>query len=454
VKAVVIGAGATGLAAAYLLSRAGVQVSVVEAADRAGGLLSTFDVGDGRLLEHFYHHFFTHDAEIRWLLQELGPQERIEIRDSSMGVFRNGRLHPFNGAGDLLRFRPLGLADRLRFAVSSAVLASFRGYAGREDVPCLDWFDRWAGRAATDAIWRPLLESKFGAAAPRIPLAWMAGRLRQRARSRRLGREQLGYLAGSLQVLVDRLAEVLAATGVEIIVGRPVTEILVENGRVAGVRSDCGEIRADRVVSTVPTTILAEWVRPIQPSYADQLARIRYLGALCTVLSLSEPLSDVYWTNVTDPGFDFSGLIEHTNLVPAAHYGGRHLVYLSRYLTAGDPLWKLSDDALLDRQLTQLGAMFGRPVRRLLRRHWIFRGRFAATLTEMGFHRLIPAMQSPLPNLFVAGMCHIYPDERSVNNSIRVAAELVRAMGFCDVAEAVPRGLSLSARYGAANPAA
>ena len=37
----------------------------------------------------------------------------------------------------------------------------------------------------------------------------------------------------------------------------------------------------------------------------------------------------------------------------------------------------------------------------------------------------------------------------SVNNSIRVAAELVCAMGFYDAAEAVPRGLSLSARYGA-----
>ena len=344
------------------------QVSVVEAADRGGGLLSTFDVGDGRLLEHFYHHFFTHDAEIRWLLQELGLQERIEFRDSSMGVFRAGRLHPFNGAADLLRFRPLGLVDRLRFALSSAVLASFRGYAGREHVPCLDWFDRWAGRGATDAIWRPLLESKFGAAAPRIPLAWMAGRLRQRARSRRRGREQLGYLAGSLQMLVDRLAEVLAAAGVEILLAARLRNCSSRMAALRASRSDRGDIR--------PTG----WCRPFPPrswptgsgpsSRPMPINCARYLGALCTVLSLDEPLSDVYWTNVTDPGFDFSGLIEHTNLVPAAHYGGRHLVYLSRYPTAGDPLWKLSDDALLERQLTQLDTMFGRPVRRLLRRHW------------------------------------------------------------------------------------
>ena len=51
-------------------------------------------------------------------------------------------------------------------------------------------------------------------------------------------------------------------------------------------------------------------------------------------------------------------------------------------------------------------------------------------------------------NLYVGAMCHVYPDERSVNNSVRVAAELVRALGFPEAADAVPRGLSLAGKYG------
>jgi hypothetical protein len=39
-----------------------------------------------------------------------------------------------------------------------------------------------------------------------------------------------------------------------------------------------------------------------------------------------------------------------------------------------------------------------------------------------------------------------YPDERSVNNSIRVAAEAVSAMGWAG--DPVPRHLSLAAKYG------
>ena len=47
-------------------------------------------------------------------------------------------------------------------------------------------------------------------------------------------------------------------------------------------------------------------------------------------------------------------------------------------------------------------------------------------------------------------MAHVYPDERSVSNSVRVAAELARAMGHAPLADRVPRGISLAGRYGAA----
>ena len=449
VKVVVIGAGATGLVTAYLLARSGAEVTVVEGASRSGGLLGTFDVGEGQLLEHFYHHFFTHDAEMNWLLGELRLEDSVFYRQTSMGVFRDGRINPFDGMGDLLKFRPIGLPDRLRFGFSSAMLAYLDKYGDKEDVSCLAWFDRWAGRKATDAIWRPLLKIKFGDAAEKIPLAWMAGRLRQRARSRKAGSEQLGYIRGSLQVLVDRLVDELRELGGTIRTGTPVERLLVQRGQVAGVATGADNIWADRVVATVPTSVLADLVRDEDRQYAEQLDRIKYIAAMCTVLSLKEPLSPVYWTNVTDPGYDFGGVIEHTNFVPAEEYGGRHLVYLSRYLGTDDPLWSMDDDRLLDRQLNQLGKMYGRNVRPLLERSWIFRARHGATMTDMGFHEKIPRMDSPLKNLLVASMCHIYPDERSVNNSIRVAAEAVRHLNLEKTADEVPRGLSFSAKYAA-----
>lgn len=447
-KYVVLGAGATGLAAAYLLQRTGHQVTVLEGAAQPGGLLSTFDVGNGKRLEYFYHHFFTHDAEINWLLGELGLGDRVAFLPTSMGITRGGKHYAFNGIKDLLRFKAIGLLGRFRFGFSSALLAYLPWYANAETTNSLRWFERWAGRAATEAIWRPMLGIKFGDAASRIPLAWMAGRLRQRVRSRKKGEERLGYLRGSLQVLVDRWVEELRGKGIEIKLNAKCDRFLMEDGHVVGVHTSQGEVRGDVVVSTLPTTALSSLVKPLDAAYAEQLDRIKYMGAMCVVLSLKEQLSPAYWLNVADPGYDFGGVIEQTNFLSPVDYDGQHLLYLSRYLTEDHPLWSMPEGELLDRQYDQLHRLFGRDVRPILNRAWVFRGRNAAPVTEIGFYERIPQFQSPLSGLFMASMAHIYPDERSVNNSLRVAAELVRAMGHGDVADQVPRGLSLSAKYG------
>jgi protoporphyrinogen oxidase len=450
---VILGGGATGLTTAYLLRQSGHRITVLEGASQPGGLLSTFDVGGGHRLEYFYHHFFTHDAEINWLLAELGIADQVSFLPTSMGITRGGRHYPFNGIKDLLKFQAIGLMGRLRFGFSSALLAYLPGYANAETTNSMKWFSRWAGSSATDAIWRPMLGIKFGEAAERIPLAWMAGRLRQRVRSRKKGVEKLGYLQGSLQVLVDRLVQQLQTDGVDLRLNTRCERLLLQDGKAVGVSTTQGNVPADLVVSTLPTTNLVPLVKPHASEYADQLSRIKYMGAMCVVLSLKEQLSPVYWLNVADPGYDFGGVIEQTNFIPPERYGGQHLVYLSRYLHENNPLWSMPEDELIARQLDQLERLFGRPVKPLVNKHWVFRGRHAAPVTEMGFHELIPSFKTPIPGLFLASMCHIYPDERSVNNSIRVSAELLRAMGFGTLADRVPRGLSLSAKYGGANPA-
>src|SRR5262249_13321727 len=168
----------------------------------------------------------------------------------------------------------------------------------------------------------------------------------------------------------------------------------------------------------------------------------------CFSVSMREPLSDIYWLNVADPGYDFGGVIEQTNFVGPENYGGKHIAYFSRYIDADNSLWTAPDEQLTERFLRQAERLYGRSLKSAVLKTWVFRGRYASPRPELGFHRLIPKFRSPIPGLFVASMCHVYPDERSVNNSVRVAAEVVRALGDDAAANAVPRNLSLSAKYG------
>lgn len=448
-KVVVIGAGATGLAASYILRQADVKVVMVEGDAQAGGLLKTFEVGEGHRLEFFYHHFFTHDAEIIWLLRELGLSDQVVFRPTTMGIFRGGQVYPFNGPKDVLKFRAVSILPRLRFGLSSALLTYWTSFTRRDYASAIEWFRRWAGHYSTEAIWRPMLEIKFGDAADQITLAWMAGRLRQRVLSRRMGEEMLGYLNGSLQVLVDRLVEELNKRGVEIHLGSSVQRLIIEDGCISGVDTKNGPIYGDKVLSTIATPILAKLVRPISDAYADQLESIRYMGVISTVFSMARQLSPVYWLNVADPGYDFGGVIEQTNFVGPEHYGGRHLLYLPRYIDIDHPLWRMEANRVIDRQVTQLERLFGLDLQSTVDQSWVFRGRFAGPIWDIGFHRRIPSFKSPIPNLYVASMSHVYPDERSVNNSIRVAAEATRAMGVASAANVVPHGCSLAGTYGA-----
>ena len=107
----VLGAGVCGLVAAHRLAVAGHEVDVYERWPGLGGQAATIDVGGGHLLERYYHHLFTTDRHIAALYEELGMPDELEWRRSSVAFFARGRLWPFVSPRDLLRFRPLPLAE-------------------------------------------------------------------------------------------------------------------------------------------------------------------------------------------------------------------------------------------------------------------------------------------------------------------------------------------------------
>lgn len=441
----IVGGGITGLAAAYLAARAGRAVTVLEGGSQPGGLLSSFSVGDTRL-EHYYHHFFTHDVELNWLIRELGIESRVRYLPGSMGIYRDGASHAFNGFGDLLRFRPLGLVAKFRFAASSLFLAKCADWRSWEGVSCLKWFEDYAGPAATDAIWRPMLGIKFGPYAERVPAAWMVGRLRQRMNSRRRGGERLGYLAGSLAVLLDRLLEELESLGVRVLVDHRAEALVCRAGRAVAVQTARGSFEADDILATLPADRFADVVAPVAPEYAGRLRAIEHFGAVCTVLEMDRELGPFYWLNVADPGFPFGGVIEHTRLVPPGEYGGRHIVYLSRYFERSHPLATMSQDDIAATMVQALARLSPRLRHEHILKTHVFRTNTAAVVCDLDFSRKVPAMRTPIPGLFYAGMAHVYPDERSCNNSIRVAIAGLRALGC--VVPALPRTASLAALIG------
>src|SRR3954469_2487681 len=146
-RVAVLGAGVAGLVCAYRLSRAGHVCDVYERWPGLGGQAATLDVGGGVLLERYYHHLFTSDRHIAALYRELGMPDGIEWLPSKVGFFAAGDTHPFTTPLDLLRFRPLPLASRLRIGLAVVRLQLFeKDVKPFEHVTAREWIERNMGK--------------------------------------------------------------------------------------------------------------------------------------------------------------------------------------------------------------------------------------------------------------------------------------------------------------------
>ncbi|MCS7182440.1 MAG: NAD(P)/FAD-dependent oxidoreductase [Thermoanaerobaculum sp.] len=418
----VVGAGLTGLVAAWRLVHQGWRVEVFERYPQAGGLVATFRVG-GEELECFYHHLFTTDREYVALAQELGLAEHIRWLPSTMGIFSAGKLFPFGTPASLLRFSPFSPLDKLRFALSVLYLTRVRKPDRFSGVTAWEWIRRYAGRRVLELVWGPLLAQKFAERQGDVSMAWLWKKVQLRGQSRGAGglREALGYMDGSFGRLVRTLAARLQERGVTFHLAQPVLTLRPTEAGLE-LRTRQGLRHFSRVLFTASPRELLQVARDSLPQgYQQQLARLEAAHALCLVLELDRPFLPFYWTNVADDSFPFGGVIEHTNLVAAERYGGCHVVYLSKYLFANHPLWQASKREVFETFLPHLPRLNpGFSPDWILAWH-LFKAADAQPLVTCHYERQLPPMVTPIRGLYHCSMAHIYPEDRGQNYAVREA---------------------------------
>ncbi len=424
-RTVVIGGGITGCVAAQRIARTGRSVTLLERSPTLGGLVVSFEVG-GTPLECFYHHVFPNEREILSLISELGLGPSFTWFRSSVGVLRDHVIWPFTAVTDLLRFRPLPLIDRIRTGIGSVRLTT-SDWRWFDRTQAREWLRVATGDKAMDQIWGPLLQFKFGDADATVPASWMAARFRQRASARGLRGERLGYLRGGFRQLFDALALDLERLGVDVRTSTGVDRIATDQGVVRGVVLSGGEqIEADDVIYAGQLPALGNLMG--EDERDPRWAKIGRLGAVCVIVEMDQPISDTYWTNVCDPAVPFGALIEHTNLVGPENYSGKRIAYLSRYFTADDPLATDDLDDVAEKWMDALASALPAFDRSHVTAVNNFRTPYAAPLVTLGYRQGIPPIATGTDGLYVATTAQIYPEDRGMNECVRLAGEAVDIM--------------------------
>lgn len=451
-RVAVLGSGITGLVAAYRLGQRGHACDVYERWPGLGGQVATLDLGDGHLIERYYHHLFTTDRHIAALYEELGMHDAIEWRPSSVALFAAGRSHPFTAPLDLLRFGPMSLRSRIRMGL--AVLALQRRHReveSFESETARQWIQRAMGEEAYEKVWEPLLRGKFGDRADDISMAWLWSKLtlRRRMKGKETRRELLGYPRGGWQPLLDRLSGEIERSGGRVLINRPAARVGRAGRGLSVTPGAPGSYRRghdprrfdpldepelyDAVLATVPSDIFEQLLEPdlqgaVGGDYLERLRSIEYHAALCMLLELDRQFSPYYWTNIADRRLPFVGLVEQTNFIEPARYGGRHLLYVANYVHRHHPLLELSPDELLahyEPGLRKVNPAFSRS---WIRQLWASREPAAQPIVTVGYRERMPALRTAVPGLVLANTTQIYPEDRGTNYSVRLGIQAVEEL--------------------------
>ncbi|MBI2863320.1 MAG: NAD(P)/FAD-dependent oxidoreductase [Chloroflexi bacterium] len=446
----IIGGGLAGLVAGYELGKAGHRVTILERDSQLGGQVGTLEVG-GERLERFYHHIFTSDSHVRELLAELGLASRLVWISSKVGFFRDGSLWDFVTPRDLLNFTPLSLPNRVRLGLASVYIQRQANWQKYEGVTARDWIVKYAGRRNFEVVWGPLLRGKFGESYDKVGMVWFWGKMRLRFGSREKGlqSERLGYLNGSFGLLVDELARAILRAGGRIFTEASVERIAVENGAARGVQLERPEVLSwreenglakdvhdlpedalpfDAVIATVPSMVFERLVPDLPVDYVQRLKATTYQAAVCMVLTMARPLSHIYWLNISDPTMPFVAVIEHTNFVGAERYGGKHVVYLSNYLSQDNPLYRQTPGDLLQTYEPHLKRINPEFSLSWVESYRLFRDDSGQPIVTTNYSQKLLPMETPVGGLYLANTTQIYPEDRGMNYSIRLGRDVSRVV--------------------------
>ena len=141
---VIVGAGFSGLSAAYELARNNIPTVLVDPDTEVGGLAGSFDV-DGVPLEKFYHHWFRSDVDIHRLVAELGAEDNIVYRPTVTGMYHAKSFYRLSGPLDVLRFSALSFVDRIRLGLLVLKARKVTDWRELESRTAKDWLIELGG---------------------------------------------------------------------------------------------------------------------------------------------------------------------------------------------------------------------------------------------------------------------------------------------------------------------
>lgn len=419
---VIIGAGPAGLTSAYLLTKDGVNVTVLEGDEDLVGGISRTVVYNGYRYDIGGHRFFTKIRPVEELWEEILGDEFIDVP-------RLSRIH-YRGKFFDYPLRARNALSGLGIFNSIAIVLSYMKaqiWPERDEKNFEQWVSNRFGKRLYNIFFKTYTEKVWGMPCTEISAEWAAQRIQNLSLGQAiLNAASLNKRSKKIKSLIHtfryprlgpgQMWEVcrdkVRAAGGRVLMGHLVTAIQHENGRAVGVRAKTadGEVDfpADHIISTMPVRNLVRALDPPPPE--DVLAsgdKLSYRDFLMVALILdAEDLFPDNWIYVHTPGVKVGRIQNFNNwsqaMVPEPK---RTCIGLEYFCFENDELWDMADADLITlakRELDQLGLAPGANIAdgsvvRMPKAYPVYDHHYGEHLNH------VRGLIDPIPNLHLVG---------------------------------------------------
>jgi len=214
----------------------------------------------------------------------------------------------------------------------------------------------------------------------------------------------------------------IEARGGEIRLKSPVSEVVVENGKVSGIISGGCFEAFDKVVSTIPLPYVPKTIPGLPTAILQKFQSVKNIAVVCVIVKLRKSLTENFWLNVNDPDMDIPGLVEYTNLRSL----DQHIIYVPFYVPGDHPKFQEPDEVFIEkvhRYLKKINPRLGNDDFIEMRAS---RYRYAQPICPPGYLDSLPPAALPIRGLWAADTSYYYPEDRGISESIGFGRKLAK----------------------------
>ncbi|MBE7198825.1 MAG: NAD(P)/FAD-dependent oxidoreductase, partial [Parafilimonas terrae] len=378
-ETLVIGAGPAGLTAAYLLSKHGRQVTVLESDSAQVGGISRTVSHNGYLFDIGGHRFFSKSKAVVDLWDEILPNDFIE-RPRLSRIYYNGKYYAY----PLKAFEAL---KNLGLGTSIACVASYL-YARARPVVAPKNFHEWVrnqfGERLFSIFFKTYTEKVWGLSCDAISADWAAQRIKgldlgaaiRDGVKRSLGLRKAPKGGAVIKTLIESFryprrgpgmmweaaAAKTEAQGGRVLLDRAVDSLAYEPATgiwmVSARRSDGSRetFTARHVVSSAPVRDLVNAIRP-RPLSTFNARALQYRDFLTVALiAKSDKTFPDNWIYIHDPSVKVGRVQNFRSWSPEMIPDESHTCLgLEYFCFEGDGLWSAADEDLVTLAKEEIG---------------------------------------------------------------------------------------------------